>query len=214
MHAHFQELLALRDAEPVDVEVRRHVAHCDRCGAELRRLSALKIELQRLPMLDPSPWSWNEIRARLDAPSRRPSRYGPALAAAGAMAACLIAFLWMMHGATRLAAPGLAADAGDAVHDAGIAPLVAHSQKLEALLRAMPPRPAAEKAVTSATIDELQTRIQLLDAQLSGAASSGADAEQVRLLWNDRVRLLNSLVYVRYAESAGRGTDPLELGVI
>jgi anti-sigma factor RsiW len=219
MHANVQELLAYRDEEPLDAAVRRHVAGCTECSAEVARLRELKADLRRLASFVVPSRPWNTVRERLEQPAPRPSRYWPALSAGGVMAACLLAFLWTAHRSSLpLPAPGgELVDRVSPAHDVAIEPLVAHSQRLEAILRALPPRPAAEKAVTSATIDELQTRIQLLDLQLSGIAASGADPERMRPLWNARVQLLNSLVYVRYAESAGEGSRssyPIELGVI
>jgi hypothetical protein len=61
-----------------------------------------------------------------------------------------------------------------------------------------------ERAATSAAIDELQTRIQMLDQQLSAAAND--DGYRTQRLWSARVQLMNSLVYVRYAEAA-RNSD-------
>jgi hypothetical protein len=63
-----------------------------------------------------------------------------------------------------------------------------------------------ERAATSAAIDDLQTRIQILDQQLSAAAND--DRYRTQRLWSARVELMNSLVYVRYAEAARNGDRP------
>jgi hypothetical protein len=98
-------------------------------------------------------------------------------------------------------------DKGTGARDDGdpIPSLVSRSQHLEAVLQRLPPRPAVERAATSATIDDLQTRIQMLDQRLSASAKD--DLDQTRRLWSARVELMNSLVYVRYAEAARNG-DP------
>jgi hypothetical protein len=79
--------------------------------------------------------------------------------------------------------------------------LVTRSQQLEELLQHLPPRPAVERAATSAAIDELQSRIQMLDVQLSASDARDGDRERVRRLWDTRVQLLHSLIDVRYAET-------------
>jgi len=79
--------------------------------------------------------------------------------------------------------------------------LMQRSQRLDAVLQVLPRRPQVERAGTSATIDELQNRIQMLDLQLS-AATGEQHHDDARRLWNARVELMNSLVHVRYAEAA------------
>jgi hypothetical protein len=112
-------------------------------------------------------------------------------------------------GSAVAGAPGTSAQAES------LGTLISRSQRLEALLQVLPPRPGVERVTTSAAIDALQTRIQLVDLELSGAARG--DAERARRLWSTRVELLNSLVNVRCAEAArahpGFG-DPSEFGVI
>jgi hypothetical protein len=58
-----------------------------------------------------------------------------------------------------------------------------------------------QRAATAAVIDELQNRIQLLDAQLADSSVPAPDTSQQQSIWSERVRLLNSLVDVRYAEA-------------
>ncbi|HEX4243007.1 MAG TPA: hypothetical protein VHZ53_16480 [Steroidobacteraceae bacterium] len=219
MHASFQELLAFRDGEPIDSKVRLHVGDCADCGAEVTRMRELRTRLEHLPDFAAPPTAWSAARASLHITPVQPSRYGPALWAGGGMAACIAAFLWMTHHVSTSAIEAVrpAAIEVRAARDGAIAPLVAHSQRLEALLRALPPRPRVEQAMTSATIADLETRIQWLDLKLAGVSAGGANEDEVRRLWDTRVRLLNSLVYVRYAESARAGfraASPLELGVI
>jgi len=214
MHADIQELLTLRDEATVDPEVRRHIKNCTECSLALAQLQRLKTDMLQLPMLPAPPHSWTGIRERLRQAPSRSSRYWPALSAVAAMALCVVgAYQWLTRHEI-----GLAHQSSVVARDNGaIGPLVAHSQRLEALLHALPPRPRVEQAVTSATIDELEIRIQMLDLQLSGVAGKGANPEQLQSLWNARVQLLNSLVYVRFAETAGdgfRSPYPLELGVI
>jgi hypothetical protein len=98
-----------------------------------------------------------------------------------------------------------------------IGSLVTRSQQLENILQRLPRRPTVERAATSATIDELQARIQVLDLQLSTVVKSDPDRDRAQRLWNTRVTLLNSLVSVRYAEAVSdgyRSVNPPDSGVI
>jgi chitinase len=81
-----------------------------------------------------------------------------------------------------------------------LADLRERSQALEALLAAMPERPAVERAGTSVPIESLQSQVQWLDHQLSLAGADGRSAESEQL-WRDRVEVMNSLVQLRAVEA-------------
>jgi hypothetical protein len=133
---------------------------------------------------------------RLDAPQPRLARWlGPVSTMAASVGALGMVMVWL---STRPANDS--ASVGGAPTTA-IEQLVQHSQWLEATLQGLPERPALERASTAAVIDELQGRIQLLDSQLTAGASHTEDVTQRQSLWSERVRLLNSLVDVRYAEA-------------
>jgi hypothetical protein len=218
MHADFQELLSLRAGEPIAADVAQHVSKCPQCGLELGRLQRLATDLRQLPQSEPSQRVWLAIQERLtEVPprGRRPWIY--VSAAAAAIVAMVCAALWngTLHHATAVRAPTVAATKASAVidHDS-IAPLVQRSQQLEAVLQKMPQRPTVERAATSATIDEIQSSIQMVDLQLSNG--SQIDQQEAARLWNTRIALLDSLLYVRYAEvaRAARPMTTLETGAI
>jgi hypothetical protein len=207
MHADFQKLLALRDADPVDAAVGQHVASCTQCGFELARLKRLKDELRQLPAFEAPSGAWSLIRERLKNPAveRRVIPWQWVTAAAVACWALGIAAL--VHLSHRPLSNDTMSASNEVRVSGGNDPvqaLVSRSQRLETVLRTLPPRPTVERATTSATIDELQTGIQMLDQQLSAAIKDSQ--EQTQRLWSARVDLMNSLVYVRYAE-AGRNSD-------
>jgi hypothetical protein len=222
MHADFQELLSLREGEPVAAEVAQHVSKCPRCALELGRLQQLAQDLKQLPQYEPPPRSWLQIQQRLVAQAARPRRLGwiPLSAAAAALIAIVSGLLWTTridrdHAAQPVA--GMATGSAAARDDGeSIAQLVLHSQELEALLRRMPRRPTVERAETSATIDEIQSSIQMLDMQLANVTKNDTDHDEAQRLWSTRVQLLDSLVYVRYAEVArdARPLNTLETGAI
>jgi hypothetical protein len=201
MHAGFQELLAVRDGLPVDPGIEEHVATCTHCSFELTRLARVKHDLRQLPAFEPPASSWAAMRGRR---AERPARHRTRLALAAATgAAAIVAGVWLMRWEGSNAGAGTSAALGT---------LITRSQRLEAVLESLPRRPDVERASTSATIDDLQTRIQLVDLQLSDASKN--DAGQALRLWNTRVQLLDSLVHVRYAEAARTGYNPSQYGVI
>jgi hypothetical protein len=202
MHPDLEDLLSLRDGEPIGLAVARHVERCALCSEELRRLRVLRSALQRLPAFD-VPARRGPLRdsaQRLDSTPRGRRMAHAALGrAAATLAACVLAaLLGSTHrGAIEHAATAIP-DRGAA--EPGVIALIARSNQLEQRLRRLP-RPSLEQASTAATIDELQTDIQALDAQLSYAGQSGLDAAQAQNLWQRRVQLLDSLFDVRYAEA-------------
>jgi hypothetical protein len=78
--------------------------------------------------------------------------------------------------------------------------LRARSQALEAVLDALPERPAVARADTSLPIDSLESQVQWLDHQLS-VAGAQLPTPQTEALWRDRVEVMNSLVQLRYVEA-------------
>jgi hypothetical protein len=203
MHADFQELLAIRDGAPVDALVARHALECPECSRELTRLAALKNELRQLPSYEPPERAWASLRSQMERlPPRRPNR-APLVALAASITLAVLV-LPLIHRTPVLIPPDSSVSASQLPGNDkdGLGALMQRSQRLEAVLQVLPRRPQVERAGTSATIDELQNRIQLVDHQLSMASADqpGADA---RRLWSARVELMNSLVHVRYAEAAG-----------
>jgi hypothetical protein len=214
MHARLEELINLRDRQPVDAGTASHVAACARCRADLRRLAGVRSALASLPPFDPPARAWQQIAQQLAARPARPARasvHRPASAAlvatlaVASLAALMVVAPWRL--ATQQAASVTTASgaAGSARGAAPLAVLVARSQQLEASLHALPQRPAVELAANSAAIDALQARIQWLDTQLASEPANGARGgdpqDYTRSLWQTRVQLLNSLVGVRYAEA-------------
>jgi hypothetical protein len=200
MHASIKELLSLRDSAPVPARVVEHTAGCTRCANELARLQELQRQLRRLPDFEPSQQAWHGIEQALQQPPQPTGRTaGARIAALLAAVGLLAALLWSVSNRHGVPAVG-SADTGS---PATLPQLVAQSQRIEAVLRDWP-RPAVEQAATSAAIDDLQTRIQLLDTQLSSAQETGLDGVGTQQLWATRVQLLTSLLSVRYAEQAAR----------
>jgi hypothetical protein len=213
MHASIEQLLSVRDADPIDAEVAEHVRQCATCSARLRRLAAMRERLQSLPQSEPPETSWQQIRSQLEQPRSHDSRRRARIVAGvAAGAAFLIGAVMMIRGQSGAPDAPLQADdapeitaPGDVGSVTQVADLVAQSQHLDYLLQSLPERPHIERVSTAATIDTIEERIQWLDFQLSDTPARTLNDEQAHRLWSERVELMDSLVKVRYAE-AGHST--------
>jgi hypothetical protein len=205
MHASIDNLLSLRDGQPVDAATVAHVDQCARCLAELRKLRETQVKLQSLPQLD-APSSFQEIQRAMARPANAPRRIVSArLVAALAFVTLTAIFFVALRDGTRTPVAEhkpveQQTPAIDIIETARVPELVARSQQLEDLLQKLPDRPRIERVSTAAMIDTIEDRIQWLDFQLSDARDSGLNEEQTRRLWRERVELMDSLVKVRYAE--------------
>ncbi|HXC07919.1 MAG TPA: hypothetical protein VNV61_03245 [Steroidobacteraceae bacterium] len=199
MHANFEELLNLRDGAPLDAKIAQHVAECRQCTLELEQLRDFKAALRGLPQLSPPGHMWRAIRDDIEsAPPGAGNRY----LAIGAAALLIAGILVLIQIRYSDRGPDIAADIASPDPDGQrLQRLVTRSQQLEDLLQRLPPRPSVERAATSAAIDDLQTRIQVLDLQLDTIPSGDHERDRAQRLWNARVQLLHSLIDVRYAEA-------------
>ena len=207
MHANFKELLNLRDAAPLDANMAQHVAQCRQCTLELERLGDLKAALRGLPQLSPPSHVWRAITDDIErAPPRAGNRY-LAIGAATLLIAGTLAVIQIRYSnrGSHVAADYASSDADGQ----RLQRLVTRSQQLEDLLQRLPPRPSVERAATSAAIDDLQTRIQVLDLQLDTIPSGDHERNRAQRLWNARVQLLHSLIDVRYAEALRDAEGPM-----
>lgn len=201
MHARLDELLSLRDGAPIDARVRAHVDGCPECAAGLALTSTLREQLQALPpAADLNGDGWTAVQSRLAASrarARRMARIAPLAAAASIAALGMFATLrWLETPApTSVTRTPLIALETESLDE-----LRARSQALEAVLAAMPERPAVERAETSVPIESLEAQVQWLDHQLSLGGADGR-APEAKRLWRDRVEVMNSLVQLRYVEA-------------
>jgi hypothetical protein len=200
MHARIDQLLSLRDGAPVDTEVRIHVQHCAQCLAEVALLAKTRERLRDLPSFTPPADLFAQIAAR--AVSRAPRRRS--LGVAAAAAAIVVAVVVFVAVRDRTNAPQLAAKPAVQQHapDEDMLKLIAQSQQLDEILQYLPMRPQVERVSFAATVDSLEERIQMVDLQLAYGPDAGLDRAQAHRLWSERVELMDSLVKVRYAESA------------
>src|SRR5258706_10163184 len=151
MHARLEELISLRDRQPVDAATVSHVATCAPCAAELRRLTALRADMTQLPDFA-SPDLWPLIETRVGAaPGSAPRRRWMQLTAASSIVALVLALAASLP-QVRVAAPVLAAGPGPQMP---LEALVSRSQRLETTLRHLPNAPSLQNGANSAAVDAL-----------------------------------------------------------
>jgi hypothetical protein len=204
MHARIDQLLSLRDGEPVDGAAARHVEACPSCSEALSGLVRRTGALRDLPLLDAPPGAFERIRAEVQKPPvRRDHRRAFAIAASViAVLAVSVAFIAGREEATLVVEESR--EIPMVIETATVpqlAQLVEQSRELEQLLQGLPARPRIERVSTAATIDGIEQRIQWLDFQLSNAPEAAMSDAQSQQLWSERVTLMDSLVKVRYAEA-------------
>jgi hypothetical protein len=78
--------------------------------------------------------------------------------------------------------------------------LMVQSRQLESDLRALPEEPRVMRASTVATIAELENAVAAIDFQLNDAGVQ-MTPEESELFWRERVRLMKTLVQLRYAQA-------------
>jgi hypothetical protein len=203
MHAAIHQLLNLRDDEPVDAQIARHVELCPECSGELARLGRVQQRMQSLPAIEPPAAAWQQIAGRIRS-SEVPRRSRVPWAIAAAIVVAVASGLVVREVRAPAVDPQSAQVRSPVVPEASAAvsldQLVAQSQELDQMLQYLPERPAVERVALAATIDTIEARVQWLDQRLS----YDTDLDDVRAtqLWRERVDLMDSLVKVRYAEGA------------
>jgi hypothetical protein len=220
MHASIEQLLNLRDAAPEASDVAGHVNGCQRCQAELGRLRIVQVGLQSLPEIPAPEGSWEALsRKRPGKGSAKPMVFTGwfwtgSLAAALAVAVVLFGLLNQvprgpesgsgsaMSGTTPVLVSRSGTEtAGSAAKVGDMAQLMARSQQLEQVLRAMPEGPQVVSADTAGTISVLEDRVAMIDYRLSMGEQPELSSAQLQRLWQERVDVMNSLVQVRYAQA-------------
>jgi hypothetical protein len=207
MHATTEQLLSLRDGQPVAAGTAAHVHGCEPCSHQLRNLERMRSRLRALPELDPPQDLWRTVA--VNAVSKRPgpaSRWPLMFAVAASLALGAMLVLHTVQRPDEGPVPGSTTDLiaatpapPSSVNGTSRAELLAASRELEAALRALPAAPRVTRASTAVTIAELQDRIYEIDLLLSDPRVNPA---QERALWQQRVTLMDALMQIRYAQLA------------
>jgi hypothetical protein len=182
-------------------------------GLTVDERDALRQGLYALPETMPPRAVWHRIREQAEAEglishprSRRPSTWYMG----GGLAAAAMLVIVILPGrietpdagtnATNFASVPPAQQISNTVEVNALQALMVESRQLETDLRSLPNEPRVVRAGTQATILDLEDRIAAIDYQLSDPAVQMTQREQ-EIFWSERVRLMKSLVRLRYAQA-------------
>lgn len=212
MQTRTEDLLSLRDGEPIDAALEARLLADP---AAVQAVDALARRRQALAAMreEPPPEGARErvLAAMQAAAGNRRSGALRRLVVLATAASVAAAAVWLVLDRVApadrgtvpsVAGPAPAADdepmpaAADAYFE-----LVRESARLENLLVALPAQRDIMTAGTAGTIASLEDQIALIDARLTQAAAAGADADYRSALWRERVNVMSALVQVRYAQS-------------
>jgi hypothetical protein len=169
--------------------------------------TALQRGLEGLPDTMPPRVVWQRIREQAEAEGLvRGSRLGNRslwLKGAGVAAAALFAGLMIpgLIGTPQTDFPVVPQNMpSNTTELSALQTLMVQSRQLENDLRALPEEPRVLRAGTVATISGLQDRIAAIDYQLNDPEVQ-MTLEDRELFWRERVRLMKSLLQLRYAQA-------------
>lgn len=204
MHASVEQLIALRDGQPLAAEAAAHVRSCAECGQALLRLSDWRQRLRTLPAFDAPENVWARVAGRLDQPADiNRARWLPAagIGLAASLAAVVVLVFWHPWPAENRSA---VVTAGAALDAGRLAQLQAQSRYLENAVQFMSAdsHSSIVNVGSAATVAALEDRIALVDYAINSTAARPQTGGQLTQLWQQRVDLMQSLVAVRYAQAA------------
>ena len=176
-------------------------------GLTVDEHDALQRGLKELPDTMPPRVVWQRIRAQAEAEGllKRPvamravTWYGAGLAAAALLAVVLAPGLLDTPSTKFPTQPTLEEPTNTSALN-GLSALIVQSRQLESDLRALPGEPSVMRASMTATISDIEVRIAAIDYQLNDPELQMTPEEQ-GLFWRERVRLMKSLVRLRYAQA-------------
>jgi len=184
------------------------------CGLSIKQRDLLQQKLRELPETTPPRAVWQRIEAQAKAEGMfAGGRLGEPMKwfAGAAIAAAVALFALRLPLAPEAEAPINVFPTEPAYQETtgesasvnqlrAMNALMVRSRELESDLRALPDQPQLAQAGTVATILDLEDRIATIDFVLNDAANRLTPA-QSEAYWRERVRLMNSLVQLRYAQA-------------
>ena len=178
------------------------------CALTAEEHAALQTGLNALPDTMPPRVVWQRIREQAEAEglivvknSRQRSMWylGAGLAAAALVAALMMPTLLQTPVELLPTVPNSVGTSTPVPLNA-LQTLMTESRDLESNLRALPDAPRVQRAGTMATISDLEDRIAAIDYQLNDPEVQ-MSPEDTELFWRERVRLMKSLLQLRYAQA-------------
>ena len=208
-----KDLLKIRDGEPVDAVLMSEVTTDPELQHELRRLKDVQVGLRSLPELTPPLDLWEKIEASAALPAAVERKLEWPRWLGTVAAAATVALVAVMVISRPSEGPG--EGPGQIVEQATdnqteltsplvtprLASLVAESRRLEEVVAGFGAAPRLVNTATAGSIVEVQDQILWIDDQLSRSALDGQSPAEVEALWRERVRLMNLLATLRYAQA-------------
>jgi hypothetical protein len=179
------------------------------CGLTMDEREVLRQGLNELPDTMPPRIVWNRIREQAEAEgllrapvAERPTTWmaGLAIAASVVLAVILVPRLTSTPALEPTVTEPQLSNVGNELGLTALQALMVQSQRLESDLRAMPDEPRVMRASTVATIADVENAIAAIDFQLNDPSAQMTE-EETELFWRERVRLMKSLVQLRYAQA-------------
>ena len=177
------------------------------CALTADERVALQAGLNALPATMPPRAVWHRIREQAEAEGLIKSKTlnarskwfaGAGLAAAALVAAIMLPGL-LQQTETMTVVPQNT-PTNEPTELTALQTLMTESRELESNLRALPDAPRVMRASTTAMISDLEDRIAAIDYQLNDPAVQMSDGDR-ELFWRERVRLMKSLLQLRYAQA-------------
>lgn len=195
MHAKFEDLLAIKDAEPNLMS--DHVQQCLYCQSELDALSDIGEQMFQHFDSIPNEDVWQRIQASVkdNQESHKGSTVLPmnphsmqTLTRAIYALAASIAFVGLV---SVFMLAGNSQNQQAQLLQASVDQLMTNSRGLEQSLQQVVQQNQALSVSNQQAADRLYWRLTYVDQLIQGA--SPEDSEQLKVLWNDRVEALNEL---------------------
>ena len=209
-----ENLLKIRDGEPVDADAVAYVNADPSARRELERLQRVQRELNELPDFAPPEDVWERVVSSVDGSTHggfRPGWQWPLRAAiAASVAVGAIVLVGRQPDAVDLLASGPAnivaeSTPSNAVEDIlgtpTYASLISESARLERALKGMPYQSGVMRAGTVSQIAAFEDAIAAVDYQLMYSGQFGLTVPERHSLAQHRVDLLNALVALRYGQA-------------
>ena len=218
MYPSIENLLKIRDGEPVDADARAYVKADPSARRELRRLRQVQHALQNLPGFEPPAGAWERVilvAEKATAPRALRGWHWP-LRGAIAASVAILAVLFVARSPEDVAPLGtgpatIVADTVPMTRTVEIlgtpayASLVVKSARLDRALDSITYQPMLMRASTASTITTFEDQIAVLDDRLMFASSLDLSPRQIEALWQQRVDLMSGLFYLRYARAQRSG---------
>jgi hypothetical protein len=218
MYPSIENLLRIRDGEPIDADALAYVDADPSARAELRRLRDTQQTLKALPGFLPPAGVWERVIDTAETDAARRERRSWQWPLRGAIAAS-VAVLAIVVITRAPEAPGPLETGPSTIVAESVpnnpmtrivgtpsyASLVAESARLDRALGSISYRPTVMRGSTVSAIMAFEDEIAVVDDRLMYSDQLNLSALQRRALYQHRVDLMNALLYVRFAQAQRSG---------